>query len=30
MSVEDTLQMLKNEARRSPELRNALLAAPAV
>ena len=27
MSVEDTLQMLKNEARRSPELRDALLAA---
>ena len=29
MSVEDTLQMLKNEARRSPELRDALLAAAA-
>ena len=27
MSVEDTLQMLKHEARRSPELRDALLAA---
>ena len=27
MSVEDTLQMLKHEARRRPELRDALLAA---